>query len=427
MSGEASTFLNKFKENPDLSFYLIYTILYFFMVGLTNVVNGIVGNNYGWYDVDYYWHHVDDIFHGKWPYQDFDTAYPPFSFVTYIIPYIFTPGEWTFPYGFTTLTYLCSLLAIHGLLKFCDSRNIDHKYVYITFLLLIIGVNNFYIARNDTITTVFVVLCLVFYWKQKYLPAFIFLALGIMTKIYPVFLLPVLLIPFIANRDWKNLLKYGSVTAIICLIIELPFLINDPSTAFSYLTQHSGRGFEIESIVAIPLMIVSFVDPSLVYVGMDESWDLFGPWAEAVAPFIMPMTFGIILVFMLYFLVKMWKLRPETEKMLPLTLLACAIVLMLFMAFNKVYCAQYIMWVIMLYPMIVYSYKVFGLETKRFVPYMAFLAGATLLTVACMSGATTGITIEYLLADTLKGIATFVLLIHLLKGFNQCISKCEAE
>ena len=426
MSGEPSTILSRFKQNPDLSFYLIYTILYFFMVGLTNVVNAIVGNNYGWYDVHFYWEHANNIINNHlWPYQDFDSAYPPFSFVTYIIPFVFTPGEVTFNYGFTTFTYLFTLLAIYGLFRFCDDRGLDHKYVYITFLLLIIGVNNFYIARNDTITTVFVVLCLLCYWKQKYTPAFIFLALGIMTKIYPIFLLPILLIPFLADKDWKSFLKYGLITGAICLIIELPFLLNDPSTAFSYLTQHSGRGFEIESIVAIPLMIVSLIDPSLVWVGMDESWDLFGPWAEAVSPFVMPITFAIILAFMLFFLIKLYKLNIDWDRKMPLTLLACAIVLMLFMAFNKVFCVQYIMWVIMLYPMIIYSYKVFGIETRMLLYYLVFLAAATLLTVGFMSGATTGITIQYLLADILKGIATFVLLYHLIKAFNECLKACK--
>lgn len=131
-----------------------------------------------------------------------------------------------------------------------------------------------------------------------------------MTKIYPVFLLPVLLVPFLADRDWGSFLKYGGMTAAVCLVIELPFLINDPSTAFSYLTQHSGRGVEIQSIVAVPLMIIGLADPGLAYIDYVESWDLFGPVPEAVAPFIMPATFAIMLLFMLWFLYLMWTRRP---------------------------------------------------------------------------------------------------------------------
>ena len=425
MSLEDSALMTKVKETPDLSFYLLYTVLYVFIIGLTNVVNGIVGHNYGWYDVHFYWENTDYIFHGLWPYQDFNTAYPPFSLAVYIIPYILAPNEGMFYYTFTIFTYLFSLLAIHGLLKFCDAKGLDHKYVYITFLLLIIGVNNFFIARNDTITTVFVVLCLLFYWKQKYAPAFLLLALGIMTKIYPIFLLPVLLIPFLVKRDWKSLFGYGLLTMAVCLIIELPFLINDPSTAFSYLTQHSGRGLEIESIVAIPLMIVSMIDPSLVHVGMDESWDLFGPWAEAVAPYIMPITFAIVITFMAYFLIKMRKVDTDLERTICLTLMACSIVLILFMSFNKVFCAQYIIWVIMLYPLLIYSFKTFGIDYKRLLYHLVFLAAASLLTVACMGEATEDITIQYILADILKGIAALSLLYYLIKAFRKALDECS--
>ena len=413
------------KQHPDLSFLILYTVLYVFIIGLSDVMNGIVGNNYAWYDVYFYWEHAYDIMHGAIPYVDFDTAYPPFSFVIYLIPYFFTPDEVMFHYGFAIFTYLLTLLAIFGLFKFCDRVGLGHKYVYVTFILLILGVNNFFIARNDTITTVFVVLCLLFYSDRKYLPAFILLALGIMTKIYPIFLLPVLLIPFLARKDFRNFFVCGAATVAVCFIIELPFLINDPSTAFSYLTQHSGRGMEIESIIAIPFMIIGLIDPSLVYVGMDESWDLFGPLAEGAAPFIMPLMFLIILAFMGYFLYRMYKVQPDDDKVLPITLMACAIVLMLFMTFNKVYCAQYIMWVIMLYPLLIWSFKKFDMDCSKLLKLMVFLTLATMLTVLCMKDSTDKISGFYILADTLKAVATIMLGWHLLKAFKTSLDSCE--
>ena len=424
MTAEGQSLVDRFKTDRDLQFYVLYTALYLFIILLTDLINDVVGNNYGWYDVYFYWEHAFDIMHGKIPYVDFSTAYPPFSFVIYLIPYFFTPDETMFHYGFAIFTYLFTILAIAGLFRFCDKRNIDHKYVYITFLFLILGMNNFLIARNDTITTVFVILCLLMYCDKKFAPAFICLALGIMTKIYPIFLLPILLVPFIAGREWKGFLKYGLLTVLVCLIIELPFLINDPSTAFSYLTQHSGRGVEIESIVAIPLMIVSLIDPSLVYVGMDESWDLFGPLADAVSPFLMPLTFAVMGIFMLYFLIRMYKIKPDWEKSLPLTLIACAVMLMLFMTFNKVFCAQYVMWVIMMYPLLIYSYKKLGVETKGLLPMLVFLCAATLLTVLFMDGATSTITIQYILADVAKGVAAIYLTYNLVKMLKQCMDRC---
>ena len=400
-------------SEPDARFYIAYTLLFLMVIGLSDIMNGVVGNNYAWYDVYFYWEHARDIMDGLAPYVDFDTAYPPFSFVIYLIPYFFAQGEVAFHYAYAAFTYLFTLLAIYFTFKFCDKRGISHIYVYITFLLLILGMNNFLIARNDTITAVFMVLCILFCADRRYMPAFILLALGIMTKIFPIFLLPVLLIPFIADRQWKPVLKYGAVVVIVCLIIELPFLINDPSTAFSYLTQHAGRGVEIESIYAVPLMIIGLVDPDLVYVGMDESWDLFGPVAEGVSPYIMPLTFALMGLFMLHFLIAMWRLRPDHSKGYPLTVLACAMTLTIFMAFNKVFCAQYVMWVIILYPIIVFSCRELGVDRGKLLHCLVFLTAATLLTVLCMDGATEEISAVYILADALKAVAVFVLLWHL--------------
>ena len=264
----------------------------------------------------------------------------------------------------------------------------------------------------------FVVLCLLFYFDRRYVPSFIFLALGIMTKIYPIFLLPVLLIPFFVKKDWKSVFGFGALTALICLIIELPFLINDPSTAFSYLFQHSGRGMEIESIIAIPFMIIGLFDSNLVYVGMDESWDLFGPLTEVVEPFLMPFTFAVILLFLIYFLYKMWKTRPGEERVLPVTFLACAMTLLLFMALNKVYCAQYIMWVIMLYPLLIWSFRELGRDHGQMLKYMAFLAATTLLNVLCMTDATNDISVIYILSDCLRAAATIILCVYIFKAFN---------
>lgn len=92
---------------------------------------------------------------------------------------------------------------------------------------------------------------------------------------------------------------------------------------------------------------------------------------------------------------------------------------MLFMMFNKVFCAQYVMWVIVLYPMLVYSCRELGADTGRLFPYLVLLTAATMLTVLLMLGSTENITVQYVIADALKGVASFVLLVRLLRIFRQ--------
>jgi ethanolamine transporter EutH len=83
------------------------------------------------------------------------------------------------------------------------------------------------------------------------------------------------------------------------------------------------------------------------------------------------------------------------------------------------------MWVIMLYPLLIWSFKKFDMDCSKLLKLMVFLTLATMLTVLCMKDSTDKISGFYILADTLKAVATIMLGWHLLKAFKTSLDSCE--
>ena len=177
------------------------------------------------------------------------------------------------------------------------------------------------------------------------------MALAAMTKMYPaIFLIPMLM-PFVLKGEWKNGVMCLLAAAIVCFIVELPFLITDPSTAFAYLNYHSDRGIQVESVAASFFMIYDLIVPgNLSVVFAYGSDNLSGAGPDALAPFMNTILAVVLISFVAVMLVRIHRLRVS-EITGPQVVLISVTMLMLFIAFSKVYSAQYLIWILMLLPL----------------------------------------------------------------------------
>lgn len=86
--------------------------------------------------------------------------------------------------------------------------------------------------------------------KKEHTWAFILLALAAMTKLYPLILVPILLIPFITDRDWKGLFRNAFVFVVtIGAIAAVCFAIN-PDLILGFLKYHMDRPLEVGCVAA---------------------------------------------------------------------------------------------------------------------------------------------------------------------------------
>ncbi|MBR2255126.1 MAG: hypothetical protein IJ856_04870, partial [Candidatus Methanomethylophilaceae archaeon] len=166
-----------------------------------------------------------------------------------------------------------------------------------------------------------------------------------------------MVVPFLVKKDWKSVFVYVALSAAVCVLCELPFIIADPSTAFSYLTYHSDRGIQVESMAASLLFLYNYLVPGSVGFGHSYgSENLMGSAADAVARFADVLMPVVLMAFLLFFIVVLAKKKVEDEKTLMAAVcLASEIMVMLFIICGKVYSAQYAIWILALVPAILFQ------------------------------------------------------------------------
>lgn len=304
-----------------------------------------------WGDLDHYYANAGDLLDGKMPYSEYQFEYPPLSLVFMLIPRLLTWNLESFHYGCAILTYVFLAIGARFLTKMADEHIGSTWQVRFILLCTVIFGSYFVIARNDVYPAVMTIIALWFFLKARYVPAFAIMSLAALTKLYPgLFIIPMLLF-LISERKWKDAALSIVVVAAVGILVELPFLIADPSTAFAYLTYHSDRGIQVESVASGLFMLGTLFVPTDITVGFGYGSDnLIGCAPDALAPWMNPIMAIALMIFAASILVRIWRNRLPTEKKRAVSCAMCAAMLMIFIAFSKVYSAQYYIWIALLLP-----------------------------------------------------------------------------
>ena len=326
----------------------VYTLLMTILSAL--VLIGTALSNM-WGDLDHYYDNAGDVLSGLMPYSEAKFEYPPLSLVFMLIPRVLTWDLESFHYGCAVLTYVFLAIGSYFLVRIADERIGCRWQTHLIMILVVLFGNYFVIARNDVYPTVMAIIAFWLYLKDRHVLAFIMMALAAMTKMYPaIFLIPMLM-PLVLKGEWKKGVMCLLAAATVCFIVELPFLITDPSTAFAYLNYHSDRGIQVESVAASFFMIYDLIVPgNLSVVFAYGSDNLSGAGPDALAPFMNTILAIVLISFVAVMLVRIHRLRVS-ETTGPQVVLISVTMLMLFIAFSKVYSAQYLIWILMLLPL----------------------------------------------------------------------------
>ena len=317
-------------------------------------------------DVYLYFEYATNIFNGQMPFKDFTFEYPPFMIPFIIIPSIFTSDLQTYCILFSIMVLLFFLIGVVFLLKIAKPFDSTNKRILIFAILTLVMTNVFLFARNDIFPVVICIIGIYFYLQKKYDYAWIMMAIGAMTKLFPILFLPVFLIPLLVKRDYRNAVRGILLSLAVAVIISLPFIISDISTAFDYLSYHTDRGIQIESVASSIILFVNMFSPGLAHISFSHaSHSIEGPLPDAVEPFIMYLLLVAVLAFILWLFValKRKKESMEHEDLKKITIFAGIIMVMIFLTFNKVFSAQFVIWVLML--VAITQIQLFGMEQRN--------------------------------------------------------------
>ena len=306
----------------------------------------------GWGDIDNYYNNISSVIDShQMPYSDATFEYPPFMLVFFLIPKIFSYDRGSFHISFLIFTTIFLFINCKLILKISERlSSVEHRTMFVLVSWIFFS-NVFIFCRADIFVSGMVLFGILLYMDNKPILSSIVLALATMTKLYPVLIFGVLMAMVLCKRDWRRLFQSGLVFVAVCVLMELPFLINDASTAFAYLTYHSDRGLQIQSVIASAFLVYNiFVPGSVTVTDTYFSNSISNPVADVIASYMNLITIAVIIIFCLLMVYKMRHIRYDDRERLSLILLP--IIVMIFITFSKVYSAQYFIWVATLMPLV---------------------------------------------------------------------------
>jgi hypothetical protein len=197
------------------------------------------------------------------------------------------------------------------------------------------------------------------------------LGFGIVAKVYPVVLVPLAVISVWRRRGRDEALRCLAIAAGVVAIVAAPFaILGHGGLGYSTYTQFK-RGLQMESLGASVLMAFDHlgVYTAHVVVGRPYSLDVSGPAAAAVG-----VLSTLLVVAALLFVYAAYAAGGEDAQRL---VTAAAAAVAAYVAFNRVFSPQYLVWLIPLVPLVAGRY---GLAA------IGLLYGASALTMTWFPG-----------------------------------------
>ncbi len=203
---------------------------------------GAVPWQYGYSDV-FNEDRINPVTALKLPYLEVTIEYP-------LITGFFIYLAWFFGkslLGYAILSYvlltLFAIIAAMTLYKLCGILNAAKNRLWM-FFVFAPSMIVFNIFNWDIIAVMFMVLAIYSYYRNKFIWASLFLALGFNAKLFPVLLLPIMLL----KTGWKNKIKISLTFVITCIFLNIYFMIKNFSVWKSTYIFHSLRQPNIDSV-----------------------------------------------------------------------------------------------------------------------------------------------------------------------------------
>ena len=290
---------------------------------------------------------ADSIIHGILP----DVEYPPFALVFLTVPRLFADTPGGYEVAFVAQAYLFFIIGLLLAGKFAKRFNYSQYFAMLAYTVMTLLMLEFVLDRYDIFPMVLTMLSLYCFMTKRYAWAWLILSVATMTKLYPAVLVPVYLMMYLVDKEWKGALKGVAIYIVTALVIMLPIFLLGSDMIQYFLGYHMDRPLQLESTASSFISFAAILGLTKVWTDFGSGSDnLLGEWPGAVEPFLTPLMVVSLLIlyaFGGYLLLKLKKRGRynENNKMIALGMISFAAIT-LFIIVGKVFSAQYMVWII---------------------------------------------------------------------------------
>ncbi|WP_308468198.1 glycosyltransferase 87 family protein [Rathayibacter soli] len=263
---------------------------------------------------------------------DVPWVYPPLALIPILLPLIV--GQDQYAGGWLAMVLILDAVAFAVLTVRRGHRATSAAWWWLAFLLLLGPIA---VARLDAVSVAIVIVALLWLRSRPRVAA-VLLAVATWIKVWPVAAIAAV---FVVSRDrWRMLLAVAS-TSVVIVILGLTF--GNGVNVFSFVTQQTGRGLQIEAPISAPWMWAAALHSPGSFVYYDRAlltFQVAGPNIDTAIALMTPLLVAMVV---LVLLVGAWATYSGVPSLTVLPLLMLGLVATL-IAFNKVGSPQYITW-----------------------------------------------------------------------------------
>lgn len=335
------------------------------------------------------------MLNGGIPYRDFTSEYPPLALLVFYIPALIRSSNPAYALLFASEMMLLDLIIVYLIADIASYIQIPVTRTLAIYTLLLLAVGPIIVVRFDLLPAALIIAAIWAFIKGKNVLAWIFVALGVAAKLYPLIIAPAIGFYLLRNRQFRTLVNGIFAFSMTLLFGNLPFFLINPGGFMNIITYHSQRGIQCESTYASLLLIQQILGgPTVKSIFNFGSWNITSPLADSLARIALPLTAVLLLAM---YGIYVWILWKRTGKMMylppgiepgaaKLIIGYVTLAIAIFMAGNKVFSPQFLIWLIPTVPLLnnrwqaVYTmlFIIMGAITQFIFPYKYMEYGAFL-------------------------------------------------
>jgi hypothetical protein len=280
-------------------------------------------------DLDVFYGYATKIVHGAVPYRDVRLEYPPGALAAIVAPAIGSPSKHTYAARFAW-----AMLALLAASILVIARRPRAAFVVALAPLLLGPV---VLKRFDALPMLLTLVALELALRRRYAWSGAALGLGTAVKLYPVLLLPLLLVAA-GRRALAGFL-------VACAAVVVPFFVISPHGVIDSVHDQVGRHLQIETpLASLALLAHSFGIVSVGVVSEAHTYGLGGTSGFALALLTTLLFLGALAL--------IWRRAPKLVRTREGMVLAWVATLCTAVVLGRVLSPQYLIWLLPFVPLV---------------------------------------------------------------------------